>query len=112
MHCLTVIYPQPDDAAAFKAYYEATHVPLAATLPGLKAMHFAYPEAIGAEASESGAANPGDVFCIFQAYFEDGAALGAAMDSAIGRQVAADLPNYAPEGARIIHFPVSGPVPT
>lgn len=107
MHCLTVIYPQPDDASAFKAYYEATHVPLAATLPGLRSMHFAYPDAIGPEDAPAA-----DVFCLFQAYFDDGAALGAAMASVIGRQVAADLPNYSPKGARIIHFPVAGPAPT
>ena len=107
MHCLTVIYPPPDDASAFKAYYEETHVPLAASLPGLKAMHFAYPDAIGPEA-----ASDGDVFCLFQAYFDDGAAMGAAMESAIGQQVAADVPNYSPKGARIIHFPVAGPAPT
>ena len=34
MYCLTVIYPRPDDEAAFKAYYEERHVPLAAGLPG------------------------------------------------------------------------------
>jgi uncharacterized protein (TIGR02118 family) len=96
MHCLTVIYPRPDDEAAFKSYYEQYHVPLAARLPGLKRMQVAYPEAI----------SPSDVFCIFQGYFEDGAAMGSAMQSEIGRQVAADLPNYSPKGAQIVHFPV------
>lgn len=94
MHCLTVIYPRPDDETAFKSYYEEKHVPLAAGLPGLKSMHFAYPEPIG----------PGDVFCIFQAYFEDAPAMGAAMQSDIGQQVAADVPNYSPKGAQVFHF--------
>jgi len=97
MHCLTVIYPRPDDEAAFKSYYEEKHVPLAAKLPGMKKMHFAYPEAI----------SPGDVFCIFQAYFEDGAAMGAAMQSEIGQKVADDVPNYSPKGAQVVHFPVA-----
>ncbi|MEX0957622.1 MAG: EthD family reductase [Rhizobiaceae bacterium] len=96
MHCLTVIYPRPDDEAAFRSYYEQNHVPLAARLPGLKRMHFAYPEAV----------SPGDVFCIFQGYFDDGSAMGSAMQSEIGRQVAADVPNYSPKGAQIVHFPV------
>lgn len=96
MHCLTVIYPRPDDEAAFKAYYENNHVPLAKKLPGLRRMHFAYPEAVG----------PGDVFCIFQGYFDDGAAMGAAMQSEIGQKVAADVPNYSPKGAQVVHFPV------
>jgi uncharacterized protein (TIGR02118 family) len=96
MQCLTVIYPRPDDEDAFRSYYEEKHVPLAATLPGLVKMHFAFPESIG----------PGDVFCIFQAWFEDGAAMGAAMESEIGRQVAADVPNYSPKGAQVMHFPM------
>lgn len=94
MHCLTVIYPRPDDEAAFKSYYKDKHVPLAVKLPGLVKHHFSYPEAIG----------PGDVFCIFQAYFADGAAMGAAMQSEIGQQVATDVPNYSPKGAQIVHF--------
>jgi len=98
MYCLTVIYPRPDDEAAFKAYYEAKHVPLAAGLPGLKSMHFAYPEAVG----------PGDVFCIFQGYFDDVESFGAAMGSDIGRQVADDVPNYSPKGAQVFHFAVDG----
>jgi len=96
MHCLTVLYPHPDDEAAFRAYYEAKHVPLAARLPGLKRYHFAYPEAVG----------PADVFCIFQAYFDDGAAMGAAMQSEIGQQVAADVQHYSPKGAQVVHFPI------
>ena len=96
MHCLTVIYPRPDDEAAFKSYYEEKHVPLAGKLPDMVKMHFAYPEAV----------SPGDVFCIFQAFFVDGAAFGAAMQSDIGQQVAADVANYSPKGAQVVHFPV------
>jgi len=40
------VFGEPD-AARFKAYYEATHVPLAKTLPGLMSCSFAYPEALG-----------------------------------------------------------------
>ena len=96
MHCLTVIYPAPADAAGFKAYYAATHVPLAKALPGLKSCSFAYPEALG----------PAPVpFCIFQAWFEDRAALFAALQSEIGKRVAEDVPNYSPTGATLFHFP-------
>ena len=96
MHCLTVIYPHPEDEAAFKSYYEGTHIKLAQQLPGLKKLNFAYPEPI----------SPGEAFCIFQAYFDDGAAMGAAMESEIGRKVADDVPNYSPKGAQIFHFPI------
>lgn len=96
MHCLTVTYPAPKDAARFKAYYEGTHVPLAKQLPGLKSCTFGYPEPLG----------PGTApFCIFQAWFEDGAAMVAALQSEIGQKVAADVPNYSPDGATLFHFP-------
>lgn len=94
MHCLTVIYPTPDDEDAFKSYYAETHLPLAAKLPGLRSMHHAFPDAVG----------PGDVFCIFQATFDDAPSFGGAMESEIGQQVAADVPNYSPKGAQVFHF--------
>lgn len=95
MHCLTVTYPAPNDATRFKAYYETKHVPLARQLPGLKSCAFAYPEALG----------PGIApFCIFQAWFDDAAAMVAALQSDVGRKVAADVPNYSPDGATIFHF--------
>jgi len=95
MHCLTVIYPQPGDAARFKAYYEQTHVPLAKQLPGLISCSFAYPQPLG----------PGPVpFCIFQAWFHDAAAMETALRSEIGGRVAADVPNYSPDGATLFHF--------
>jgi uncharacterized protein (TIGR02118 family) len=99
VHCLTVTYPAPKDAAQFKAYYQGSHVPLAKQLPGLKSCSFAYPEALG----------PGPApFCIFQAWFDDGAAMLAASKSEIGQRVAADVPNYSPNGAILFHFPVGG----
>lgn len=96
MHCLTVTYPVPKDAARFKAYYEATHVPLAKQLPGLKSCSFGYPEALGPAPAP---------FCIFQAWFENGEAMLAALQSDIGRKVAGDVPNYSPDGAALFHFP-------
>jgi uncharacterized protein (TIGR02118 family) len=96
MHCLTVTYPAPADTARFKAYYEATHVPLAKTLPGLKSCSFAYPEALGPVPAP---------FCIFQAWFADRVAMFAALQSDIGKKVAADVPNYSPGGATLFHFP-------
>jgi uncharacterized protein (TIGR02118 family) len=97
MHCLTVTYPAPADPARFKAYYAATHIPLAEQLPGLKSCSFAYPDALG----------PAPVpFCIFQAWFEDRAAMFAALQSEIGKRVAEDVPNYSPDGATLFHFAV------
>jgi uncharacterized protein (TIGR02118 family) len=99
MHCLIVTYPMPDDPARFRAYYEGTHVPLARRLPGLKSCSYGYPQALGPSPAP---------FCVFQAWFESAAAMGAALQSEIGQQVAADVPNYSPAGATLFHFPVEG----
>ena len=37
MHKFVVLYNQPEDPEHFRSYYESTHIPLAAGLPGLKA---------------------------------------------------------------------------
>jgi uncharacterized protein (TIGR02118 family) len=97
MHCLTVTYPAPKDAARFRSYYEGTHVPLVKRLPELKSCSFAYPAPLGPGAAP---------FCIFQAYFADEAAMMAALQSAIGQMVAADVPNYSPDGGTLFHFAV------
>ncbi|WP_031335851.1 EthD family reductase [Rhodopseudomonas sp. B29] len=99
MHCLTVLYPTPDDPAAFKSYYVKTHVPLAKQLPGLRSCSFGFPAALG----------PGDApFCIFQALFDSAEAMGQALQSDIGRKVASDVPNYSPKGAQLLHYAVEG----
>lgn len=98
MHCLTVLYPRPDDPDRFKTYYVNTHVPLAKRLPGLQSCVFAFPTALGAPEDSP--------FCIFQAMFESGEAMGQALQSEIGRQVAADVPNYSPKGARLFNYAV------
>ncbi|MEL6186098.1 MAG: EthD family reductase [Myxococcota bacterium] len=96
MHIIEVIYPTPDDPEAFKAYYAETHVPLVARLPGLRSYSYGYPKALG----------PGDApFCIFRAAFDSAEAMMSALQSEQGQKVAADVPNYSPKGATMVHFP-------
>ena len=96
MHCLTVTYPQPDKPEDFKRYYERNHIPLAKQLPGLKSCSYGYPSALGDAA--------GVPFCIFQAWFDNAAAMGQAMQSDVGKKVAADVANYSPKGATLFHY--------
>ena len=100
MHALLVLYPQPDDPDAFRDYYEAKHVPLAATLPGLVAHSHGYPDALGPEASP--------YFCIWRGEFESAADMEAALGSEIGQKVAGDVPNYSPKGATLLHMALPG----
>lgn len=99
MHCLTVTYDAPDDPAHFKRYYVKTHIPLARKPPGLESLTYGFPEAM------TPAPAP---FCIFQAYFADAAAMGAALQSEIGAQVAADVANYSPHRPTLSHHEVQG----
>jgi len=98
MHKVVVLYPQPEDAAAFRDYYVSTHLPLALKLPGMLAARYSFDVA----AADGG---PG-FFAVFEAEFADGAAFGAAMQSPEGAAVGADVANYSPKGATIIHYPV------
>lgn len=99
MHCLTVTYPEPDDAAHFRDHYLKTHLPLAKALPGLLSCSYGFPEQMG----------PGPApFCVFHAYFADADAMDAALQSDIGARVAADVPNYSPKGASLSHHRVEG----
>ena len=45
-------------------------------------------------------------FAVFEAEFADAAAMTASRSSPQGRQVAADVANYATGGAVVIHYPV------
>lgn len=96
MHKLIVLYPEPDDRAAFETYYRNTHLPLCAKLPGIQEISFSI-----------GIAEPGDApyFAVFEATFADEAAFGAAMSSPEEQAVTADVPNYAPGGAIVLNFP-------
>jgi uncharacterized protein (TIGR02118 family) len=100
VHKLVVLYPPPVDPDAFRDYYENTHVPLAETLPGLRSYHYAF--GVGSPAGQS------PYFCVFEAEFDDAAALGAAMGSPEGQAVAADVPNYATGGVTMLNFDVTG----
>lgn len=95
MHSLIVLYPRPDDPAAFKDYYRKKHIPLAAKLPGLRGYSYGYPEALG----------PGEPahFCIFEGRFDSFESMLAALNSDQGKKVAADVPNYSPKGAALLH---------
>lgn len=98
MHRLLVTYPKPADPARFLDYYVSRHVPLARTLPGLLASRYMQPLALG----------PGEAlhFLVFEADFADEAAMFAALGSPIGAKVAADVPNYSPGGASLMHYDV------
>lgn len=96
MHRLLVLYPPPTDPDHFRSYYEDTHLPLVAKLPGLRGHRYSF------DVAAAGAESP--YFCVFEADFDDVAAYRAAMASSAGQAVRADVPNYATAGAVVLDY--------
>ena len=99
MHKMLVLYNDPKDPAHFRKYYVETHLPLVSKLPNLKASRYSF---------DVKSLGPGKApyFCIFEAEFENEAALMAALGSKEGKAVAGDVPNYASGGVTMMHFAV------
>ena len=95
MHRLIVLYPPPADPDRFRTYYEETHIKLVAKLPGLRSYRYGFD--VAADAGES------PYFCVFEADFDDAAAMSAARQSAEGQAVSADVPNYATGGVVVLN---------
>ncbi len=96
MHKVLALYPPPKDPAHFKRYYQETHLPLVAQVPGLLSSRHSF------AVEGMGSASP--YFCVWEGEFADAAAMAAAMQSPIGQKVAADTANYATGGVTILHF--------
>ena len=96
MHRLLVLYPPPTDPDHFRSYYQDTHLPLVAKLPGLRGYRFSFD--VAAAEGES------PYLCVFEADFDDAAAYSAAMASPTGQAVRADVPNYATGGAVVLNY--------
>jgi len=91
------LYKKPADPAAFDAYYHATHVPLAKTLPGLRGYQISHGP-IGTPAGEA----PLHLVAVLE--FDSMAAIQAALTSPEGAATAADLGNFATAGVDLLMF--------
>ncbi|AII10863.1 EthD family reductase [Rhodococcus opacus] len=96
MHTLMVLYGQPTDPEAFRAYYRDTHLPIARKLPGVRAIR----HTVDIAAAEG--ASP--FVAIFEADFDSAEDMGAALASPEGAAAQADVPNFATGGVQILHF--------
>lgn len=85
---VTVLYTPPTDPAAFDEYYLSTHIPLAATLPGLLRMETA--RQVGTPDG-----SPSPYHRTADLYFEDMDAIGAAFGSTEGAAAAKDAADLA-----------------
>ena len=75
-----------------------THLPLVSKLPNLRASRYSL---------DVKPLGPGKApFCVFEAEFDNEAALMAALGSKEGKAVAGDVPNDASGGVTMMHFAV------
>jgi uncharacterized protein (TIGR02118 family) len=91
------LYKKPADPAAFDAYYHATHVPLAKTLPGLRRYEISAGP-VGTPAGES------PLHLVALLTFDSMAAIQAALVSPEGVDTAGDLANFAQAGVELLMF--------
>ena len=96
MHRLLVLYLPPTDPDHFRTYYEATHIPLAARIPGLRGYRYGFD--VAAAEGES------PYFCVFEGDFDDASALSAGLGSTEGQAALADIPNYATGGVVALNY--------
>ena len=92
---LTALYGHPQDPAAFDAYYQNTHGPLASKIPGLK----------GYIANKPTAINPQEKtphYLIAELYFDSMQAFQAGLQSPEGQAAAADTQNFATGGVTLL----------
>jgi len=92
---LTVLYHQPEDPAAFDAYYASRHAPLAARIPGLRSYSTQRPT------PGPDGATPAE-YLVAMLVFDDEAALGAALGSLEAQAAVEDVGNFATGGATML----------
>ena len=99
VHRLVVSYGQPDDPAAFDAYYRDTHTPLATKMPGLVRYTIGSPQAL-----DPSQPTP---HLVAELDFDSEQAMGAAFASEEGKAGAKDLATFATGGAVMTHYEVT-----
>ena len=91
MYTVTVLYPQPDDPAAFDRYHDDVHAPIAARMRGLVRWTVHRIE------GRDGVTPPYHMVVQLSAPTRE--ALQAVLDSPEGVAAAQDVPNFATGGA-------------
>jgi uncharacterized protein (TIGR02118 family) len=98
VHRLMVSYGQPEDPAAFEAYYRETHTPLALRQPGLLRLSVGHPRPL----------NPSQAvpYLVAELDFESEEAMQDTLATPEGRAAGKDLGNFATGGFTFAHFEV------
>jgi uncharacterized protein (TIGR02118 family) len=87
---LIALYHQPDDPAAFDAYYQEVHAPIVRRYPGLRELRMTKIESVSERLPA--------YYLMAEMTFESRADLDAALASEPGRESGRDLRNFAQAG--------------
>ena len=98
VHRLVVSYGQPQDPAAFDAYYRDTHTPIALAQPGL--VRLTYGHARSLDPSQEGP------YLVAELDFDSEQAMAESLATPEGRAAGKDLDNFATGGVTFAHFDV------
>lgn len=84
---LVVLYKKPADVSAFEQHYREIHAPLARKMPGLKKLEVSH--VTGSPGGEA------KYYMMAECYFDDKAAMMAALGSDEGKAAAKDVMGFA-----------------
>ena len=91
---LIALYHQPDDPAAFDAYYQEVHAPIVRRYPGLRDLRFSRTDVVGGTKPS--------IYLMAEMIFNSRAELEAALASEPGRESGRDLRNFAGAGVTLL----------
>ncbi|AVL99959.1 EthD family reductase [Gordonia iterans] len=100
---LHVMYGHPSDPAAFDAYYEGTHAPIATQIPDLLSVEIM-------KAAPDPEGNQPPYYLIAALTFPSAEAMAAALGSPAGQAALADVANFADGGVTTVSGPVVKPL--
>jgi uncharacterized protein (TIGR02118 family) len=92
MVTLLALYKVPDDKEAFDLHYRETHTPLTSQMPGLRKFQVMRVKKMLTPPTSTLSEQP---YLLVTLYFDDKAALDAAMKSDAGMKAAQDLMGFA-----------------
>jgi uncharacterized protein (TIGR02118 family) len=91
---LIALYHQPDDPAAFDAYYQEVHAPIVRRYPGLRDLRLTRTDTVGGTKPS--------IHLMAEMIFNSRAELEAALASEPGRESGRDLRNFAGAGVTLL----------
>lgn len=84
-----VLHAKPKDPEHFKKHYRDVHMPICAKMPGMISCGYSL------DVRPFGAMKEQPVFCVFEIVFPDRETMDKAYQSDVGKQIMADVPNFA-----------------